>query len=121
MSRTLGSKNTAADIREYMNKVVSSNKEKLIASMLDSATGLYVEETDKNGIRKVYKRAPDSKANAYLMDQTIGKATEKLEISGQVALGVIVLPSKVAGRSLIQGQDTDDDTYTRLQDENRGR
>lgn len=46
------------------------------------AAGIWVEEKDKDGERRIYLRAPDRQANEYLMNRIMGKPTDRKELSG---------------------------------------
>jgi hypothetical protein len=54
----------------------------LIDNMLALSEGIWVEEKTAEGLRIVYKRAPDRAANEYLINRIMGKPTERKELSG---------------------------------------
>lgn len=51
----------------------------LIDQMLELATGVIVQEFDREGEPRIYQRPPDYKAIAYLTDRIMGKPTERKE------------------------------------------
>lgn len=54
----------------------------LIDNLFRLADGHWVEETDKDGGRRVYSTSPDRASNEYLINRIMGKPTETREISG---------------------------------------
>lgn len=54
----------------------------LIDQMMELATGVLVEETDKDGVPRVYQRPPDRQAIEYLANRIMGKPTERQEVTG---------------------------------------
>jgi hypothetical protein len=55
----------------------------LIDQMMELATGVIVQEFDRDGAPRVYQRPPDYKAISYLVDRIMGKPTERKEITGE--------------------------------------
>jgi hypothetical protein len=49
--------------------------------MMELATGVLVQDTDREGEEFIYQKPPDYKAIAYLVDRIMGKPTERKEHS----------------------------------------
>ena len=54
----------------------------LIDQAMELATGVVVQELDKDGTPRIYQRPPDLGAIKYLADRIMGKPTERKELSG---------------------------------------
>jgi hypothetical protein len=52
-----------------------------IDNMEQLARGIWMDEEDKDGTRRLYLRAPDRQANEYLINRIMGKPTERKEIT----------------------------------------
>lgn len=68
----------------------------LIDNLFELAKGVTIQETDNRGNERVYTRAPDFKANQYLVDRILGKPTERVEHSGDEG-GPVQLTTTVLG------------------------
>lgn len=55
----------------------------LIDNLIALADGVEVEEAMPNGGTRIYSRAPDYKANEYLINRIMGKPTERHEIESE--------------------------------------
>lgn len=53
----------------------------LVDQMLELATGVLVEELDKDGTPRVYQRPPDRQAIEYLANRIMGKPTERNDVT----------------------------------------
>lgn len=81
--RKKGFKAIAAEkAREFVVKTVSENLEPILTAQMEAAKGLYYEKKTEDGEILVFQEKPDINAGKYLIDQTIGKATESLEVGG---------------------------------------
>lgn len=63
-------------------KRIADRLPELIDWQFELAAGVWVEETTKDGERKVYKRPPDREAGQYLINRIMGKPIERQEIGG---------------------------------------
>ena len=61
---------------------VADRLPQLISNLFQLADGIWVEEKDGDGERRVYSRPPDRQANEYLINRILGKPTEAVELSG---------------------------------------
>jgi hypothetical protein len=50
-------------------------------NMEQLAAGIWMDEVDKEGERRLYLRAPDRQANEYLINRIMGKPTERKELT----------------------------------------
>lgn len=77
------------EMRRMLTKVVHQRFGELVRAQVDLASGLWVEETDTKvnadgeleTNRRVYKRPPSNEALKYLLDQSVGKAKELLDLN----------------------------------------
>lgn len=77
------------EMRRMLTKVVHQRFGELVRAQVDLASGLWVEETDTKvnadgeleTKRRVYKRPPSNEALKYLLDQSVGKAKESLDLN----------------------------------------
>ena len=71
----------AEKAREYVIGRVVTELDPILTAQIESAKGIYVEETDAKGERiKVYQRLPDTTVGKYLTDQVAGKPRETVEV-----------------------------------------
>ena len=68
-------------IRAAEDKIADALPE-IIDNLLELARGIWFEETNVDGSKRVYRRAPDRQSNEYLANRLMGKPTEIQEISG---------------------------------------
>lgn len=61
---------------------IAKSLSRYIENMAALADGIYVEESDKDGVKRIYLRAPDRQANEYLINRIMGKPTETQELTG---------------------------------------
>lgn len=83
---TLSPKNLEiAKAREYLTQRVVSELEPMISSHIELAKGIWMEELDPTTgeRRRVYKKAPDTRAAEYLVDQAIGKASQAIDVTSK--------------------------------------
>lgn len=66
--------------RETVIRMVTEQLTPIMEAQIESAKGLWYEETFPGGVRKVFKQKPDIAAGKNLLDQTIGKAKETVEL-----------------------------------------
>lgn len=71
----------AIKIRELLTARIEKEINPLLDALMDSAKGQLAQTTAKNEPR-VYEKSPNPKSLAYALDQSIGKAIEKVEITG---------------------------------------
>ncbi len=71
----------AIEIRKQIAERVREEYDKLMKAKLDLALGHKVQGKDDDGKETIYEKSPDGKAIEYLLDQTIGKAAQKVEVS----------------------------------------
>ena len=77
----------ASKAREYVINRVVAELEPILDAQIEVAQGIWIEECDKDGRRiRVYKKAPDHNVGRYLMDQTIGRATETVKMTEDITL-----------------------------------
>jgi hypothetical protein len=77
------------EMRRMLTKVVHQRFGELVRAQVDLASGLCVEETDTKvnadgeleTKRRVYRRPPSNEALKYLLDQSVGKAKESLDVN----------------------------------------
>ena len=93
--RPKGSKAThtlkSEEIRKYLVERIAEQMEPLINTQLDLALGLYYEETDKDGVKRIYQQKPSKEAARYLLDQAIGKSKDMIETSTAPSFDLITL------------------------------
>jgi hypothetical protein len=76
----------AAKAREMYINFVTANLKPLLEAQYDLAKGHWVERTDKNGHKRVYLTPPNNEAIKYMFDQSLGKAKEQVEHTGNITL-----------------------------------
>lgn len=70
---------------------ISDRLPELIDNLFDLAGGVTVQEGMPNGGTRVYSRAPDFKANAYLIDRIMGKIPDRIAgVQGEPVVITIV-------------------------------
>ena len=95
--RTKGYKAVAVEkLREFWVNKVAENAEMLFEKELELAQGVYLgrKKINKDGTEEiidVYREKPDSKAVEYLVNQTIGKPKETVEMQGGMNIQLNVL------------------------------
>lgn len=62
--------------REYLVARVVADLEPIVSAQIDLAKGIRLVDEKGN----VYQKAPDKDAAKYLLDHTVGKAKEKLDV-----------------------------------------
>lgn len=53
----------------------------LVDQMIELATGVLVEEIDREGVPRVYQKPPDRQAIEYLMNRIMGKPTDVKDVA----------------------------------------
>lgn len=77
------------EMRRMLTKAVHARFGDLVRAQVDLAAGVWVEETDTKinaegeieEKRRVYRRPPSNEALKYLLDQSVGKAKESLDVN----------------------------------------
>jgi len=81
----------AEETRNYLLKTIADEYEPIVKAQLEAAKGMWVEELDSTGLRiRVYRRPPELKTGEYLINQSAGKPTETVKISGEIIKRVIL-------------------------------
>lgn len=87
----------ASKARQYVIERVVSEMEPILTAQIDSAKGLWMEELDSDGVRKrIYRKAPDTRAVEYLVDQTIGRASQAIDVTSKGESVSVASPEAVA-------------------------
>ncbi len=103
---------TRAERHDYTPQVIEAEKQirdrltDLIENMFILACGVTVEEPAKTGGVVVYKKAPDYRANEYLINRVMGKPKESLEVDTPPDSPLIAIFNASLGR--IYGDKSDD-------------
>lgn len=64
-------------------QTIADRLPEILENLFELARGVTIQEpTDAGGVR-IYTRAPDYRANEYLMNRIMGKPTERQEITGE--------------------------------------
>jgi hypothetical protein len=79
-----------AQIEDAHDQIVS-NLPLLVETALDIATGVLVEETDRDGETRTYRKEPNPAMLEYLMNRVMGKPTEHLIVSKTVSVEDLIL------------------------------
>jgi hypothetical protein len=77
------------EMRRMLTKAVHARFGDLVRAQVDLAAGVWVEETDTKinaegeieEKRRVYRRPPSNEALKYLLDQSVGKAKDSLDLN----------------------------------------
>ena len=69
----------AEKAREYVITRVTSELDPIVTGQIEAAKGLWYEDI-KDGKKRIYQQKPDIVAAKNLLDQTIGKAKETVEV-----------------------------------------
>lgn len=70
-------------LREALTKRFEKDADKYFDAWQDLALGHFVEVEGKDGQTKVYKKSPDGKALKDIMDQTLGKAPQQIDVTSK--------------------------------------
>jgi hypothetical protein len=68
-------------MRAFIVNKVRENLEPLLSAKLDLALGVLIDESHGQGEPRVYREAPDGNAIQYLLNQSIGKPTEHVDVT----------------------------------------
>ena len=71
--------------------IIADRLPQYLDNLHELAGGVWVEETDKDGKRKIYKEKPCRQSNEYLVNRIMGKPTEAIEVSGPEGDGLKVI------------------------------
>ena len=93
----------AEEARKYLTASVVAELDPILTAQIEMAKGIYYEMDDGQGKKIVYRKLPDSAAATYLLNQTIGRAKESIDMT--------VIP-KFSLKALAERR-------SRLQDENQ--
>lgn len=78
----------ALEMRKRLIQRVSERLDPLLDSQFDLATGIHEAQEVDGKIVRVYKRAPDGAAGRYLLDQSVGRATETVKVTEDITLKI---------------------------------
>lgn len=78
----------AIEMRKKIVETVNKNLTPLLEAKMDLALGHYEEREDKDGAIRVYQKAPDGPAIQYLLNQSVGKPKETMEVMGDMTLKI---------------------------------
>lgn len=77
--------------RAYVVQRVVTEIKPIMDAQVDLAKGIYVEEKNDKGERvRVYQKEPDTVSAKYLLDQTIGRAKETIEMNSKLGIFQII-------------------------------
>lgn len=77
----------ASEMRKRIIETVNQNLQPLMEAKMDLALGHNFAHMDEKGnLVKVYKKSPDSNSIQYLLNQSVGKPKETMEIQSEVIL-----------------------------------
>jgi len=80
------------ELRKKLTKLASDHAHELFDAKLDLAKGHFVYVKDGiTGEMRVYKKSPDGKSIEWILEQTIGKAKEFVEHSGDITVKDLVI------------------------------
>jgi len=68
----------AEKMREELIDRVGKEFVPIVSAQIEAAKGMYIEKEDKI----IYKKEPDLKAGEYLLNQSVGKPKETVEMKG---------------------------------------
>jgi len=66
---------------EQCTQLLAAHAVAIMQSQIDLAVGAMVMETDKEGGERVYRRPPDQRAGAALIDRFIGKVKDEVDVT----------------------------------------
>jgi len=97
--RPKGTKNKNANkLHAMLDKLAPSKK--LIERQMELASGLFIEERTKDGLRRVYLTKPDREAGQFLLEMRHGKAIQQTRQVGDDGQTVPVLMIPVVSPSM---------------------
>lgn len=76
-------------LREIMAKKLHERYDKILSAQLDAAEGIIIQKV-KNGKVIYVDPGPDVQAFRNIQDQVIGRATERVEVSGHDGAPLII-------------------------------
>ncbi len=85
----------AEEARKYLSERVAGELEEILAGQIELAKGIYSEVETDEGFRRIYRRLPDSKAAAFLINQTIGRPKETLDMNVERPFSLIALHAQM--------------------------
>lgn len=80
----------AEKARAFVVQKVVEQLGPIMTAQIEAAKGLYYEEKVGDEKVLVFKQKPDINAGKNLLDQTIGRAKETVEVQGEVSLKIDV-------------------------------
>jgi hypothetical protein len=57
--------------------IIADRLPDLIQNLLSLACGVWIEEEDEDGVKRVYQRPPCRQSNEYLINRVMGKVPDK--------------------------------------------
>ena len=66
--------------REFLIKRIADELEPIVTAQIEAAKGIYYLDENDNTI---YTKKPDLKAGEFLLNQSVGKPKESIEMSGK--------------------------------------
>jgi len=70
-------------MRKKLVEKVNQEFEPILEGQIEKAKGLYYEKQMLDGQIRIYKKEPDNKAAEYLINQSIGKPKETLDLGNK--------------------------------------
>jgi hypothetical protein len=86
----------AEEARKYLCERVAGEMEEILAGQIELAKGVYSEVETGEGYRRIYRKPPDPKAAAYLLNQLVGKAKETLSMDFTEPFSLLQLAKRAA-------------------------
>ena len=86
----------AEEARKYLTMRVTEELEPILTGQIELAKGAYHEVIDVEGKKIIYRKLPDSGAATYLLNQTIGRAKETVDMNVAPAFSLIALSKRAA-------------------------
>lgn len=71
----------AEEARKYLVDRVAGELEEILAGQIALAKGLFYEEVDGDGVKRIYRKLPDPRSAAYLINQAFGRPKENIDLS----------------------------------------
>lgn len=71
----------AEKARDFLVAKVAKELTPILEAQIEAAKGLYYEEVFKDGTKIIWRKEPDINASKYLLDQTIGRAKESVDVT----------------------------------------
>jgi hypothetical protein len=81
----------AEEARNYVVKRIAEELGPILDGQIALAKGMYYEEEDRDGLKQVYYKAPDSHVATFLINQLIGRPKETAEVKVEGAFSLRAL------------------------------